>query len=184
MAAQKIWTQTRERLDVDLFPHVPYFGNYSLNNLYNLYHCRWNICKNCTLFRVWEIVQRAGAERAAAARGELFLWVAGAGRALQDAAGGADGGCLCGPQRSVLCRALLRLLEVLGVSLALAFYFFNECFMLNWVPPLFKALFNSLTISSMVKWWILISKKKRKEIIHQKKTCSLKFFVFCHQNNF
>lgn len=35
-----------------------------------------------------------------------FLCEAGgrAGRRLQDAAGGADGGCLCGPLWSVLCR--------------------------------------------------------------------------------
>lgn len=79
---------------------------------------------------VWQIVQRAVFDRAAVPNVKLFLWRAGggAGRKPLDAAGGADGGCLCGPQQSVLRRALPRVLEVQG---------FNECFMLNLAPALF-----------------------------------------------
>lgn len=64
---------------------------------------------------VWEIVPRAVFDRDVPGV-KLFLWEAGggAGRKLQDAAGGADGGCLCGPQRSVLRWALPRVLEVQG----------------------------------------------------------------------
>lgn len=75
-------------------------------------------------------MQRAVFDRAAFPNVKLFLWRAGggAGRKLLDAAGGADGGCLCGPQRSGLRRALPRALEVQG---------FNECFMLNLAPASF-----------------------------------------------
>lgn len=75
-------------------------------------------------------MQRAVFDRAAVPDVKLFLWRAdgGAGRKLLDAAGGADGGCLCGPQRSGLRRALPRALEVQG---------FNECFMLNLAPASF-----------------------------------------------
>ena len=61
----------------------------------------------------------------------LFLWGAGggAGRELRDAAGGADGGCLCGPPPwPLLRRALPKALEVRSC---------NECFMLNLAPALF-----------------------------------------------
>lgn len=67
------------------------------------------------LMEVSKIVQRAVFDRAAPGV-QCFLWEAGggAGRELQDAAGGADGGCLCGPQRSVLRWALPTVLEVHG----------------------------------------------------------------------
>ncbi len=89
-----------------------------------------NLCVVTYLMEVWKIVQRAVFDRAVVPGVRLFLWEAGggAGRKLLDAAGGADGGCLCGPQRSALRRALPRALEVQG---------FNECFMLNLAPALF-----------------------------------------------
>lgn len=68
------------------------------------------------LMEVWKIVQRAVFDRAAVPSVRLFPWEAGGGaaRMLLDAAGGADGGCLCGPQRSVLRQFLPRVLEVQG----------------------------------------------------------------------
>lgn len=59
-------------------------------------------------------MQRAVFDRAVVPGVKLFVWEAGgrAARELLDAAGGADGGCLCGPQQSVLRRALPRAPEV------------------------------------------------------------------------
>lgn len=88
------------------------------------------LCIVTYLMKVWKIVQRAVFDRAVCEVVGSWLqsWDRAPGWSWNAAAGGDDGGCLCGPQRSVLRRALPGALEVQG---------FNECFMLNLEPALF-----------------------------------------------
>lgn len=124
--------------------------------------------EKCAESRVWQRLQNGD-------RAPGWGWNA--------AAGGDDGGCLCGPQWSVLRRALPRALEVQG---------FNECFMLHLEP----ALSTVYARRSYVLFLCSNKGEKANPALHVKiksgkinlcyfikrRKCSLNFNFICHQN--